>query len=309
MRWIIGSSLRFRFLVVAAAAALMVYGAGQLAGRAHGRLPGVRAAARRGPDHLRSACRRRRPRSSSPSRWSRRSTAWPGSTRSARRRCRSCRRRADLQARDGPHRGAPGRAGAPRHGHADAADLGGAAGDAPADLDDEPRHAHRRLRRQSMSLTKLSTIAYWKIRARLLRVPGVVNVAIWGERLQEQHVDVDPARLQAHDVSLDEVMNATADSLDAGLLRYTDFGNVDRHRRLRRHAPTSGSAIRPRAADQDAAPTWRRSRSSSAQRQARPARRRRQRRRGPPAARRRRRHQRRARACCSSSRRPPARTR
>jgi CzcA family heavy metal efflux pump len=74
--------------------------------------------------------------------------------------------------------------------------------------------------------TKLSTIAYWKIRARLLRVPGVVNVAIWGERLQQQHVDVDPARLRERRISLDQVMNATADSLDAGLLRYADFGNV-----------------------------------------------------------------------------------
>jgi CzcA family heavy metal efflux pump len=75
-----------------------------------------------------------------------------------------------------------------------------------------------------MSLMDLSTIAYWKIRARLLRVPGVVNVAIWGERLLQQHVDVDPARMRARDVSLNEVMTATADSLDAGLLGYTDFG-------------------------------------------------------------------------------------
>jgi CzcA family heavy metal efflux pump len=79
---------------------------------------------------------------------------------------------------------------------------------------------------KSLSATKLSTIAYWKIRARLLRVPGVVNVAIWGERLQQQHVDVDPARLRQQRLSLDQVMNATADSLDAGLLRYADFGNV-----------------------------------------------------------------------------------
>jgi CzcA family heavy metal efflux pump len=77
-----------------------------------------------------------------------------------------------------------------------------------------------------MSLMNLSTIAYWKIRARLLRVPGVVNVAIWGERLQQEHVKVDPARMRAHDVSLDDVMTATAESLDAGLLRYADFGNV-----------------------------------------------------------------------------------
>jgi len=79
---------------------------------------------------------------------------------------------------------------------------------------------------KTLSATKLSTIAYWKVRARLLRVPGVVNVAIWGERLQEQHVDVQPARMAANHVSLDEVMNTTADSLDAGLLRYNDFGNT-----------------------------------------------------------------------------------
>ena len=40
---------------------------------------------------------------------------------------------------------------------------------------------------------RLSTIAYWKIRARLLRVPGVANVPIWGERIQQRHVQVDPA--------------------------------------------------------------------------------------------------------------------
>jgi CzcA family heavy metal efflux pump len=78
----------------------------------------------------------------------------------------------------------------------------------------------------AMSLQQLSTIAYWKIRARLLRVPGVVNVAIWGERLQQEHVNVDLPRLKKHNITLDQVQNATAESLDAGLLRYTDFGNT-----------------------------------------------------------------------------------
>ena len=36
----------------------------------------------------------------------------------------------------------------------------------------------------TMSLHDLSMIAYWKIDERLLRVPGVANVAIWGERLK-----------------------------------------------------------------------------------------------------------------------------
>src|SRR3954471_18278393 len=57
----------------------------------------------------------------------------------------------------------------------------------------------------SVRLTQLSTIAYWTIRQRLLRVPGVANVAIWGERLQQEHVLVDPERMRAHQVSLDQV--------------------------------------------------------------------------------------------------------
>ncbi|MGA8209857.1 MAG: efflux RND transporter permease subunit [Nocardioidaceae bacterium] len=73
-----------------------------------------------------------------------------------------------------------------------------------------------------VDLIDMSTIAYWKVRARLLRVPGVAQVAIWGERLPQRHVQVDPARLARHDVSLQQVMDSTADSLDAGLLRYSD---------------------------------------------------------------------------------------
>ena len=73
-----------------------------------------------------------------------------------------------------------------------------------------------------VSMVDMSTIAYWKIRARLLRVPGVAQVAIWGERLPQRHVQVDPAKLRSSDVSLQQVMDSTADALDAGLLRYSD---------------------------------------------------------------------------------------
>jgi len=73
-----------------------------------------------------------------------------------------------------------------------------------------------------VSLTDMSTIAYWKIRARLLRVPGVANVPIWGERLPQRHVEVDPALLEEHGVTLNQVMQATADALDAGLLKFSD---------------------------------------------------------------------------------------
>jgi CzcA family heavy metal efflux pump len=74
----------------------------------------------------------------------------------------------------------------------------------------------------SVGLVDLSTIAYWKIRARLLRVPGVAQVAIWGEQLAQRHVQVDPAQLAAKDVTLQSVMDAAADALDAGLLKYSD---------------------------------------------------------------------------------------
>src|SRR5213594_552289 len=74
----------------------------------------------------------------------------------------------------------------------------------------------------SRSLIEMSMISYWTIRARLLQVPGVANVAIWGERLQMMQVQVDPKRLRANDVSLDDVMEVTADAVDSGLLQFSD---------------------------------------------------------------------------------------
>lgn len=73
-----------------------------------------------------------------------------------------------------------------------------------------------------LSQIDLSMTAYWKIRARLLRVPGVANVPIWGERKEMLFVQVDPARLQASGLPLDRVMRVTSDALAAGLLRYSN---------------------------------------------------------------------------------------
>src|SRR4051812_28075932 len=74
----------------------------------------------------------------------------------------------------------------------------------------------------TVSPIEMSNIAYWKIRERLLRVPGVAQVAIWGERLKQRHVEVDPAKLAANKVSLQRVMDVTGDAVDAGLLQYND---------------------------------------------------------------------------------------
>ena len=74
------------------------------------------------------------------------------------------------------------------------------------------------------STIDLSMTAYWKIRARLLQVPGVANVPIWGEQLHMMQVQVDPVRMVAMDVTLDDIMEATGDSLDVGLLKFTSGG-------------------------------------------------------------------------------------
>ncbi|HEX6485071.1 MAG TPA: efflux RND transporter permease subunit, partial [Nocardioidaceae bacterium] len=72
------------------------------------------------------------------------------------------------------------------------------------------------------SLIAMSMMAYWTVRARILRVPGVANVAIWGERLQMMTVQTKPKEMQRQHVSLDTVMEATADSVDSGLLRFSN---------------------------------------------------------------------------------------
>ena len=72
-----------------------------------------------------------------------------------------------------------------------------------------------------IDMMDLSMTAYWKIRARLLRVPGVANVPIWGERLDMLQVQADQKRMAEHDVTLEQVMTTTSDALDAGLLPYS----------------------------------------------------------------------------------------
>ena len=72
------------------------------------------------------------------------------------------------------------------------------------------------------SQRELSLIAYWKIRARLLEVPGVANVPIWGEQRQIAALNIDHEKLETYGLSLDEVMTVTADALDAGLLKFSN---------------------------------------------------------------------------------------
>lgn len=74
----------------------------------------------------------------------------------------------------------------------------------------------------SMSVIDLSMLTYWKLNDVILGVSGVANVAIWGERIRLQAVEVIPEKMAALEVTLDEVMLATADALDAGLLFFSE---------------------------------------------------------------------------------------
>ena len=79
---------------------------------------------------------------------------------------------------------------------------------------------------EELSMEEMSMVAYWKIRQELLRVDGVANVMIYGEQLKQQQVYVDPRKLAENGVSLEQVMDQTADSLDAGLLRYSEGATI-----------------------------------------------------------------------------------
>src|SRR5581483_6642044 len=62
--------------------------------------------------------------------------------------------------------------------------------------------------------TTLSALALrdhiqWTVRPRLLAVPGVAQVAIFGGGVRQFQVQVDPERLRAHDLTLTDILDAT----------------------------------------------------------------------------------------------------
>ena len=78
------------------------------------------------------------------------------------------------------------------------------------------------LRSDKISVVDQSMIAYWTIRPRLLSVPGVANVAIWGERIDMPQVQLMPEKLEEMGITVQEVMDVTSDALEAGLMSHSD---------------------------------------------------------------------------------------
>jgi CzcA family heavy metal efflux pump len=75
---------------------------------------------------------------------------------------------------------------------------------------------------KDLSLIQQSVLARWTIGPRLLGVPGVANVAIWGNRDRQLQVLVDPERLRAQGVSLRQVVETTGNALWVSSLSYLE---------------------------------------------------------------------------------------
>ncbi|EAQ78938.1 efflux RND transporter permease subunit [Blastopirellula marina] len=71
---------------------------------------------------------------------------------------------------------------------------------------------------EELDQREMTELAVWTIRPRLMAIPGVANVAIWGQRDKEFQVLVDPQRLRDHQLSLDMILKSAGDAvvLDAG---------------------------------------------------------------------------------------------
>src|ERR687890_440390 len=63
-----------------------------------------------------------------------------------------------------------------------------------------------------LSPIEAGVLSHWVIRPRLLGVPGVSNVAIWGLRDQQLQVQVDPSQLNDQGVTLNQVVETTGNA-------------------------------------------------------------------------------------------------
>ncbi|HUR72769.1 MAG TPA: efflux RND transporter permease subunit [Sporichthya sp.] len=79
---------------------------------------------------------------------------------------------------------------------------------------------------KTVSAIDMSVIAENKIRGRLLRVPGVANVSIWGQRRNLIQVQVDPQQLHDKGVTLDQIVDTSSNALDNGVLRFQPSGST-----------------------------------------------------------------------------------
>ena len=76
-----------------------------------------------------------------------------------------------------------------------------------------------------LSQMEMTTIAKWTIRPRLMAIPGVANVAIWGQRDRQIQVLVDPNHLYTHGITTSDIVRATQDATEIGGGGFIDTPN------------------------------------------------------------------------------------
>lgn len=75
---------------------------------------------------------------------------------------------------------------------------------------------------KDVSLVDMSVLARFNIRQRLIAVPGVANVAVWGLRNRQLQVLVDPDRLRQHNVPLDTVVTSAGNAMWSSPLTFVE---------------------------------------------------------------------------------------
>jgi CzcA family heavy metal efflux pump len=75
---------------------------------------------------------------------------------------------------------------------------------------------------KDVSAIQIGVLARWTIVPRLMGVPGVANVSIWGQRDRQLQVQVDPQRLQDRHVSLLQVLETTGNALWVSSLSFVE---------------------------------------------------------------------------------------
>ncbi len=75
---------------------------------------------------------------------------------------------------------------------------------------------------EDLSLIEMSVLARWRIKPKLTGIAGVANVAIWGMRERQLQVQVDPARLRKYGISLDQVLTTTGNALWVSPLSFVE---------------------------------------------------------------------------------------
>ena len=75
---------------------------------------------------------------------------------------------------------------------------------------------------KTVSLIDQSILARWKIRPRLMGVPGVANVSIWGQRDRQLQVQVDPKTLNDKGVTLTKLLETAGNALWVSPLTFVE---------------------------------------------------------------------------------------